>query len=55
MCPPAWVRNIVEEEIPNKLSVGKRVRRPDNRLVEITSGQYWGTHGLSNLGPGVKC
>ena len=27
---------------------GTRLEHPDDGLVEITSGQYWGTHGLSN-------
>jgi hypothetical protein len=44
-----WVRNLTEEVIGGApFAVGDRVRHPDGRLVEIVSGAYWGTHGLSN-------
>ena len=44
-----FVREIVEKYIgPAPFAVGDRVKHPDGRLVEITDGQYWGEHGLSN-------
>jgi hypothetical protein len=30
-------------------AIGDRVKHPSGRTVEITGGQYWGTHGLSNF------
>jgi hypothetical protein len=45
-----WVREIVEREMGGApFAVGDRVKHPDGRTVEITSGQYWGTYGLSNF------
>jgi len=32
----------------NDLEIGKRVKHPDGRLVEITNGQFWGNYGMSN-------
>ena len=29
--------------------IGDRVMHPKHGLVEITAGQYWGTHGISNF------
>ena len=45
-----WVRDLVEETGGGApFSVGDRVLTLDGRTVEITSGQYWGTYGLSNF------
>lgn len=45
-----WVRKMTEEVIGGPpFAIGDRVRHPSGRLVEITSGQYWGTYGLSNF------
>lgn len=33
---------------PSPVEIGKRYMHPRDGLIEITSGQYWGTHGLSN-------
>ena len=45
----SWVKEIVEEEMPCSLEIGKVVKHPDGRAVKIMAGQYWGTHGLSNF------
>ena len=45
-----WVRELTEEFIDGStLTVGAIVKHPDGRTVKITSGQYWGTHGVSNF------
>jgi hypothetical protein len=45
-----WIREIVEEVIGGApVEVGKRYNHPDEGIIEILSGQYWGTHGLSNF------
>ena len=42
-------RQVTEEVLgPAPFAIGDRVPHPDGRLVEITGGQWWGTHGLSN-------
>lgn len=44
-----WVQKMTEEVFGGPpFAIGDRVRHPDGRLVEIVSGQYWGTYGLSN-------
>lgn len=43
------IRHITEEVTGGApFKIGDQVRHPDGRLVEIISGQYWGTYGLSN-------
>jgi hypothetical protein len=42
-------RRITEELMPGSMAIGKVVQHPDGRTVKVTSGQYWGTHGLSNF------
>jgi hypothetical protein len=44
-----WVKDLVEKNIPSQMEVGKILKHPDGRTVKITSGKYWGTHGLSNF------
>ncbi|MDK1490504.1 hypothetical protein QN219_10580 [Sinorhizobium sp. 7-81] len=45
-----WVKDMTEEVLgKSSMEVGKTVRHPDGRNVLIVSGQYWGTHGLSNF------
>lgn len=45
-----WVIKLVEEEIGSSpVEIGKRYQHPEDGPIEITSGQYWGTHGLSNF------
>lgn len=45
-----WVRDMTEDAIGGApFKVGDRVRHPSGRLVQITEGQYWGEHGLSNF------
>ena len=46
-----WVKQIVEEvcgtdHIPE---VGRKMKHSDGRTVLVTSGQYWGNHGVSNF------
>lgn len=44
-----WIIELVEEVLgPSPFAVGDTVRHPTGRMVKIVSGQYWGTHGLSN-------
>jgi hypothetical protein len=44
-----WVRELTEDVIGGSpLEVGKRYLHPVDGLIEVTSGQYWGRHGLSN-------
>lgn len=44
-----WVRALTEDAMGGPpFAIGDRVKSPDGRLVEITGGRYWGTHGLSN-------
>lgn len=45
-----WVKDIVESVAGGSpVEVGKRYIHPEDGLIEITSGQYWGSHGLSNF------
>lgn len=45
-----WVRDMTESILGGTpFKIGDRVEHPDGRTVEITDGQYWGTHGLSNF------
>ena len=44
-----WVVELTEDVIgPSPVEIGKRYIHPEDGLIEITSGQYWGLHGLSN-------
>lgn len=44
-----WVKQMTEEVIGGSpVHIGGRYMHPEDGLIEITSGQYWGTHGLSN-------
>lgn len=44
-----WVKELVEETLGgSKMAVGQTIKHPDGRTVHITSGQYWGEHGVSN-------
>lgn len=45
-----WVVKMTEDLMgPAPFAVGDRVRTPDGRMVEITSGRYWGDWGISNF------
>jgi len=45
-----FVKDLVEQSSPfSKVKAGDRIVHPSGRTVQITSGQYWGTHGLSNF------
>ena len=44
-----WVVALTEDVIGGPpVEVGKRYQHPTDGVIEITSGQYWGEHGLSN-------
>lgn len=44
-----WTRALVEQVYGGPpFNIGDRVRHPDGRLVEITSGVYWGAYGVCN-------
>lgn len=45
-----WVKDLTEEVLGGPpVAIGKRYLHPKDGEIEITSGQYWGTHGLSNF------
>lgn len=45
-----WAEDLTEEVFgAAPFAVGDEVTHPSGRRVKITSGQYWGTHGLSNF------
>jgi hypothetical protein len=46
MEPMQWVKDIVG---PSPLEKGKRYMHPEDGLIEVTGGSYWGNHGLSNF------
>jgi hypothetical protein len=44
-----WVKKITEDVLGGSpVEKGKRYMHPEFGVIEITGGQYWGTHGLSN-------
>lgn len=44
-----FARSITEEVLGGApFKIGDVVKHPDGRKVQITGGQYWGEHGLSN-------
>lgn len=44
-----WVKKMTEEVIGGSpVEIGKFYTHPEDGLIEITHGQYWGEHGLSN-------
>lgn len=46
----AWIQQLTEDVIGGPpVEIGKRYQHPEDGLIEITSGQYWGQHGLSNF------
>jgi hypothetical protein len=47
---PDWVQSMTEDIIGGAtLEVGKVYKHPEDGPIEVTSGQYWGKHGLSNF------
>ena len=45
-----WVKRLTEDVIGGSpVEVGHRYLHPEQGVIEIESGQYWGTHGLSNF------
>lgn len=45
-----WVKDLTEGVLGGSpVKIGKRYQHPEDGLIEITSGQYWGQHGLSNF------
>jgi hypothetical protein len=45
-----WVEDLTEEVLGGApFAIGDKVHTPAGRLVQITGGQYWGAHGLSNF------
>lgn len=45
-----WVKDLMDRVSgPSLMEVGLVLAHPDGRTVKITSGQYWGDHGLSNF------
>ena len=44
-----WVTQMIEDVAGGSpVEIGKQYMHPEDGLIEITSGQYWGQHGLSN-------
>ena len=47
---PQWVQDLTEKVLGGPtVHIGGRYLHPQYGEIEITSGQYWGTHGLSNF------
>ena len=47
---PRWVQDLTEEVCgPNLIEIGKIYDHPQDGLIRIISGQYWGEFGLSNF------
>jgi hypothetical protein len=45
-----WVTALVEDVLGGPpVQIGKTYRHPDDGLITITGGSYWGNHGLSNF------
>jgi hypothetical protein len=45
-----WVKDLTEEVMGGPpVEIGKRYMHPEDGLIEVTSGQYWGDYGLSNF------
>lgn len=45
-----WVKDLTESVVGGApVEVGRRYVHETDGLVEITSGQYWGKHGVSNF------
>lgn len=44
-----WVKDMVDATMPSQMEVGKRLRHPDGRMVEVVDGVRWGEFGLSNF------
>lgn len=50
MAVEQWVKDITEKTFgKSRMAIGATLKHPDGRTVKITSGQYWGSHGLSNF------
>lgn len=46
----SWVKDLTESVLGGApVEVGKRYVHPQDGEIEITSGRYWGMHGLSNF------
>lgn len=48
--PAPWVRNIVQDEWGSaaNITIGKCYQHPDDGVIRILGGRFWGDHGLSN-------
>lgn len=45
-----WVRDLVESVAGGApVEIGKFYQHPEDGLIQITGGQYWGQHGVSNF------
>lgn len=45
-----WVKKITEDVMGGSpLEKGKRYLHPEDGVIEVTGGSYWGNHGLSNF------
>lgn len=45
-----FVKDIVHEAVgPAPFRIGDVVRHPEDGMVRIVGGQYWGSRGLSNF------
>lgn len=46
---PGWVQRMTEDVLGGSpVQIGKYYMHPDDGLIKIVSGQYWGMYGLSN-------
>jgi hypothetical protein len=50
MAVAGWVKDLTEGVLGGPpFKIGDVVKHPDGRTVQITDGQFWGAHGLSNF------
>lgn len=50
MAVEQWVKDIVHDTMGGApFAVGDVVNHPEDGLVRIVGGQFWGTHGVSNF------
>jgi hypothetical protein len=49
MMVESWVRELTEDVIGGSpVRIGGVYEHPTDGLIRVESGQYWGTHGVSN-------
>lgn len=44
-----WVQNIIGDYWAPSLRVGETYVHPEDGVIKIVSGEFWGNHGVSNF------